>query len=212
MALAVPSLGTTALSNYGELLETLESFADREDFVGQMPDYTKLVEAKLNREVRAAEMGSLATVTLINGVGALPLDFLQSRRVVYDGYPIDYVTPDELAQLRGDSAARINEFSIIGLDLQVAPLSNAEVSLLYYKKIPHLTDYNNTNWVLTDHPDIYLYGCMAFHLADKGDDKALQWKALFEQAVVELKRFSNEKRYAGTMRTSGIRQVYGVSC
>lgn len=212
MSIAVPSPGTTGISNYGKLLETLHNFNDREDLATKMPDYIRLLEAELNREVRAAEMGQLATITLLNGVANLPLDFLQARRVVYNGHPIDYVTPDELAVLRGNSAATIKEFSIIGLDIQVAPLSNVDLGLLYYKKIPMLSDYNSTNWVLDSHPDIYLYGTMAFALAERGDDRSLQWKAQFDRAVTALQSFSNEKRYAGTMRATGVTQISGAVC
>ena len=78
--------------------------------------------------------------------------------------------------------------------------------LMYYAKIPTLSDSAETNWLLTHHPDIYLYGAL-LHSAPylKEDERAQTWAALYTAAVVRVNNASNKSTASG----SGLRLKIG---
>ena len=59
-----------------------------------------------------------------------------------------------------------SNFTIIGSNLYGYPNSGSTVELVYYAKIPPLTALAPENWLLTDSPNIYLYGSL-MQAADK---------------------------------------------
>ena len=78
--------------------------------------------------------------------------------------------------------------------------------LMYYAKIPTLSDSNETNWLLTHHPDIYLYGAL-LHSAPylKEDERAQTWAALYTAAVMRVNNASSKSTTSG----SGLRLKIG---
>jgi len=114
--------------------------------------------------LRCRDMEEVASLTPASGVCALPADYLQYRRVVEEmatRKPLSYIAPSS-AEIMYPSryAGTARHFTIIGGDLYVFPLATNDIELTYYQKIPHLSDANTTNWLLTKHPQIYLRACM----------------------------------------------------
>jgi hypothetical protein len=77
---------------------------------------------------------------------------------------------------------------------------------MYYAKIPTLSDSVTTNWLLTYHPDIYLYGAL-LHSAPylKEDERASTWAALYSAAVARVNTASSRSTASG----SGLRLKIG---
>ncbi len=78
--------------------------------------------------------------------------------------------------------------------------------LMYYAKVPTLSDSNETNWLLTHYPDIYLYGAL-LHSAPylREDERAQTWAALHAAAVVRVNNASSKSTTSG----SGLRLKIG---
>jgi hypothetical protein len=78
---------------------------------------------------------------------------------------------------------------MIGDTFQLVPTPDASytVELTYYSKIPALSDSNTTNWLLTNSPDVYLYGSLLEAAPYLDDDNKLQvWGSLLEQSLNAL--------------------------
>jgi hypothetical protein len=74
--------------------------------------------------------------------------------------------------------------------------------LTYYATIPALSVSNTTNWLLTDSPDLYLYGALlqaAPYLQD--DQRISTWGTLYERCLNDLKVSDERSR----MATSALR-------
>jgi hypothetical protein len=73
-----------------------------------------------------------------------------------------------------------------------------------YVTLPALGSGQATNWLLDDHPDIYLYGSLAeayAHLRD--DESAATYKGLSDEALGEILREANNKRMpAGPLQSA----------
>lgn len=200
-----------ALDTYPALKTSIATWAMRTgdpEYEAAIPDFIDLVERRLNRTLRVAEMEVTGPVTLTDGAGTLPADFLEARRAVAGSpsYALELVAPgfatDEYPTNYGGYA---RHFSVIGNTLQTYPSSAGPVSLTYYAKIPALSDANTTNWLLDKAPDLYLYGALLEGAPFMLEDPRLQtWTLLFQKGLADLQADDKGKRWAGSRaRVSG---------
>jgi len=79
---------------------------------------------------------------------------------------------------------------------------------MFYKKIDALSDSNTTEQMLTNNPDVYLYGALLeaepFLM---NDQRVGLWLAAFEKAIADLQEQDNKDRHSGSamrvMNTGG---------
>lgn len=93
--------------------------------------------------------------------------------------------------------------SIVNGVARFAPTPDATYAtrLVYRTALPELTDEAPTNWLLTGHPQIYLYGSL-LHAAPflKEDERIVTWATLFKQFADMRAAQSKRARFAGKMR------------
>jgi hypothetical protein len=169
--------------NYTDLVtNTPVWFKDRTDLATYMPDFITLAEGYLNYgmgednpPLRVLDMETVVSLVSVNGVAALPSDYLQYRRVVPatgNRYPILYTTPDGADELYPTGQAGLpKHFTIVGSNLYTYPKTSDNVELTYYARIPALTASAPTNWLMTKNPAIYLRATL-MQAADFIDDEA----------------------------------------
>jgi hypothetical protein len=98
-------------------------------------------------------------------VVALPADYLAWRRLTWTGNPrqeLGYVEPSWLQAAYPDlptDSPRV--FTIEGGNIKTMPLDpgNIALELVYFQQIPALAA-NSTNWLMSQHPDLYLFGAL----------------------------------------------------
>ena len=82
--------------------------------------------------------------------------------------------------------------------LYPTPIAETNVELVYYAKVPAL-ESNATNWLLTNSPDIYLYGSLLHSAPYLQDDARLAvWAQLYSAAVTRLNDSSMQAKTGGT--------------
>ncbi len=152
------------ISTYAELQTAVQNWMDRSDFSSRVPEFIALAEAFFNRKLRCREMVATSSFTTTAGTATLPTDFLQAINVYWNGstpksleeYP-DQVFEDRYGAL---TAGPPEAYLIRGLSIYVAPVDNTtQLKLIYYQKIPALAS-SSTNWLLTAHPDLYLFAAL----------------------------------------------------
>jgi hypothetical protein len=172
-----------------------------------MDDLIDLAEARLNRALRVAEMEASATITLTSGVGDLPDDYLEWREVWSGTARLTYTTPGRAQSDYAYAAYTPGEFTIVGSNLYAYPVgSDPDITLKYYQTIPALSDSNTSNWLLTAHPDAYLFSVVseanAFLLIPEG---AALWAQRAANVIEEITAQDRGKRYANVaIMTRGI--------
>jgi hypothetical protein len=190
-----------ALSTYAGLIESVPRWAFRTgdpEFEAAMPEFIALTENILNNgdegngisPLRVKEMESDDTITLTDGSGWLPNDFLEAR---------SYRWGSEQNDLPADS------FEITGDSIHVDGDHITSVTLGYYAKIPPLTEASQSNWLITKDYRIYLYGCLVQSAAFSRDIEYLpQWAALFKSSLNGLVSSDTRSKYArASIRTRG---------
>lgn len=183
-----------SISTYSELKTSIADWVVRTDLTSVIPDFITLAEAQMNREVRDRRMIKRATATIDAGYTAVPTNWIENVRFQLNTTPIvtlEFVTPDQAAeeQRLDSSNGRPQFFTMIGEEFQVVPSPDSSYTgeLTYYEKIQSLSDSNTSNWMLENHPDIYLYGSLmqaAPYLDD--DERIPTWGGLYSRAIESL--------------------------
>jgi len=195
-----------ALSSYSELKASIADWLNRDDLTSLIPDLITLCEADLNRRLRVREMIVRSTGETSTQFTVLPADFLEAKNVQINTSPpavLDYRSPEALDRYRasiGDTQDTPIFYSLIGDTLEVAPTPSATVTIeiVYYKKITALSDGNISNFVLSTHPDIYLYGSL-LHSAPylHGDERIGTWAGIYDAKVERLNQADSSSQHSG---------------
>jgi hypothetical protein len=142
----------------------------------------------------------------VTDVGNVPLppDYLAWRQVTWLGNPLRelaFVHPSTMASRYPNLPIDLpSEFTIEGSTLRVMPQDATPLKFLYYQLIPSLAT-NSTNWLMSAHPDLYLFGALTEAQAYAvNSDTAALWKARRDELFDEVERLSNKSRGAGAVR------------
>lgn len=197
-----------AITNYGELKSAVGDFLNRSDLTSVIPTFIDFAEAEFNRILRIRQMVARAEAVIDSRFSAVPADFLEAKDlVIVTGNPVtplQFITQQEMAQLRNTtitSAGKPKYFSVVGGQFEFLPTPDAEYSLemTYYANIDALSADTDTNWLLTDYPDLYLYTSL-MHSAPylKDDERVMLWANLAKKAKEELVESDTSASYAGS--------------
>lgn len=196
-----------AITSYAELQTAMTNWLDRSDLSSRLPEFIVLFEAKINRKLRVRQQITTATLTVTAGSATLPTDYLEKKRLTWMGSQtreLDYVTPTFLSEVNQDSvSASPLYYTIEGSTIKVAPLDNTSLELLYAQKLPPLAT-TDPNWLLTSHPDGYLFGSLAMSATFTEDAQAgAAFGGLAQEILGELWGLDFQMRGTATMRTEG---------
>jgi hypothetical protein len=197
-----------AIASYSELKTAVESWLDHTLFTARVPEFIALFEAAANRRLRVREQEATTTLTPSSGAVALPFDYLAWRRVTSAGaarLELQYVHPSYLqAAYPSAPAGAPRIFTIEGSTLKVRPLDDTPLELDYFQRIAPLSDAAPANWLLTAHPDLYLFGALVeAETFGVNDERAPLWKARRDEIFDAVEMLSNKTRGAGAVRVMG---------
>jgi hypothetical protein len=179
-------------SNYGELKNELSELLFHTRFVGRYDRFTKQFETDANARLRVLPMEAVVSLTTVNGEVALPADYLLWRTVKPATTPyideLDYVHPAYLPAVASNRLPGL--FCIEGDTFKARPVVDTAdaYELHYYRKIPTLTGNDtNTNWLLAEWPNVYLFGLMVEAAADQRNSEMAQlYKARRDEVFAEI--------------------------
>jgi hypothetical protein len=187
--------------NYASLQTTVAAWMHRNDLAAQIPTFIEMAEARFNRELRLADMEAVDTGTATAGVAALPADFLALRSLASDDKPVMYLTPQEFQRYVGASwISTPPVFTMRDGSLVFQPAGDVPYSLLYYAKIPALSNSATTNWLLSTSPDVYVHAALVqARMYVKDVEGAQMSEQAYASAVQSLYRQSRGKQAPGVL-------------
>jgi len=205
-----------AIGTYAELQTAVANWLDRDDLTARIPEFIALAEARFNRILRLRSMEAKYTANTVASQRnlALPASYIQMRNFQVNTSPLttlSYVTPEIYDRLWGGSTGGTPKFyTILANEVSFGPIPGSvmEVEMLFYKKFDNLSVTTTTNTLLTDSPDIYLYGAMLeAEPFIMNDERVPLWAAALDRAVSDMQEQDNKDRHSGSalrvMNTSG---------
>lgn len=205
-----------AITTYAELKSAIGDWLNRDDLDAVIPNFISLAEAQFNRTIRHRKMVTRSDATVDTPYFAVPADWLENIRFQLNTDPITpllYVTPEQAAEerLKYSVANQPLMFTMVGQQFQVIPPPNTgyDAELLYYAKIPALSDSNTTNWLLTESPDIYLYGALVQSSPYlKEDERINTWAGLYQRFVDDM-MLADERARIGSSKLKARIRTFG---
>ena len=206
-----------AISTFAELKTATANWLDRSDLTDRIPEFIALAEARFNRILRIRDMETVSTaISTVAGTREydLPTGFVQMKEfhLTTDPLtPLAYITPEMMTRIwAGSGQGKPEVFTIIADNVRLGPNPDAvyTTSMLYYKTFTALSDSATTNDMLTNNPDVYLYGTLLEAEPFIMNDERVQlWAIAFKQAIDDIQNQDNKDRHSGSqlrvMNTSG---------
>ena len=198
-----------ALTSYTTLKASIANWLNRSDLTDEIADdFIVLTEADFNSKLRVRKMIAQSTITIDSETESIPTGFLQVRDFyILSGstkYPLRYMTPSQMDQVKGTSVTGIPQaYTILGDTFRFTPKPDSTYTgyINYYKKFDALSDTNTTNFILTDHPSIYLYGSL-FHAANflggVNPQQVQSWTQMYATAMERLELNDREDQFSGS--------------
>lgn len=200
-----------ALSTYSDLQTSIASHLDRSDLTSVIPDFIALFEANANvdkaiKTIFNRTSTSVTTVAAQNYIST-PSNFLDAEALILlnagsKNVITNYGTPSSLytafpQTTNGFPGGFITQAS--KLELARTPDAAYSGTLYYYSKIPALSTTNTTNWLLTNYPNLYLYGSLTAAEVYMGTDQRLQvWGNLYDNFLQKLGGATDRSKYSGS--------------
>ena len=206
-----------AISTYSELQTAAANWLDRSDLSDRIPEFIALAEARFNRILRIRDMETVSTA-ISTSAGtreySLPTGFVQMKEfhLTTDPLtPLAYITPEMMTRIwAGSGQGKPEVFTIIADNVRLGPSPDVvyTTSMLYYKTFTALSDSATTNDMLTNNPDVYLYGTLLEAEPFIMNDQRVQlWATAFKQAIDDIQFQDNKDRHSGSelrvMNTGG---------
>ena len=198
-----------ALTNYTTLKTSIANWLNRSDLTDEIADdFIKLTEADFNSKLRVRKMIAQTSFTIDSETEALPTGFLQVRDIyILSGNtkcPLRYMTPSQMDLIKGTSTTGLpSSYTILGDTFRFSPKPDSTYTayINYYKAFDELSDTNTTNYILTTHPAIYLYGSL-FHAANFlggiNPQQVQTWQQMFATAMERLELNDREDQFSGS--------------
>ena len=193
-----------ALATYSDLQASIASYLARSDLTVQIPDFIRLTEIRLRRDVRIRQMLKLSFTAMTGSTVGLPNDFLEMRNLYLETnpeQPLTYQTPsiftrDGLAQESGQP----RNYTILSDEIQVSPAPNGtfNIYMLYYAAPAFLSNANTSNVFMAQCPDLLLYGSLVEaepYLMN--DNRLAVWAGMFQRGLDSLTTSDDRGEYSG---------------
>jgi len=193
-----------AFTTYTELKNTIADYLARSDLTTQIPDFVRLAESRLARDLRLRQMLKVATATTTadDSTVSLPADFLAMKDLHLDTNPVRVLqfqnTSNFFRNARTTDKGVPTMYTLLGSEFQFAPYPDAEYTLrmVYYYKPEILSDSNASNLFLANCPDLLLYGALAEaepYLMN--DERLATWSALYDRGLASLRASDDDSEY-----------------
>ena len=115
---------------------------------------------------------------------------------------LQFLTPQQMTNFAASNqTGDTRYYTIEANQFRVRPTlsDTATIEITYYQRIPSLSDDVDTNWVLQQESDLYLYGSLAeAERYLKNDARVALWESEYQKALIQLDGSDKRDRWTGT--------------
>ena len=176
------------IATYGELKAAVSTWAidSTAAFTAQIPQFITFAENRIawgsdmplaSEPVRVRDQEKTLDLTVTDGEGTLPGDFLEAERLYWEHsipWELKYVSRRAFhTTLEAQTIGGLpSTYTIEGDRLLVNPVSSGTAKLLYSARYPAFVDDADTNWLLQNAPGVYLEAALVEAFGFKRDTNA----------------------------------------
>ena len=202
------------MTTRAELLQDLDAWLARDDVAADADASTmlRLAEAQINRRVRVRAQETTIKLECRSRATPLPDDFLAFRAATLDsslGRDIQYLTPERIreAPIWNNQGGGLTDNTALAMTIEgnalilaPAPTDGGPVTLdlVYFARFLPLVNGDDSNWLLMNAYDVYLFAALKqVSIWDQDDQAALKFELLLDRALEELRISERRGRFPG---------------
>jgi len=198
------------IQNYAELQAAIADWLNRDDLTAEIPTFIQLAEARIKDDDRLINQ-IVTRLAVATQEVALPTDFVENDALAHDGptyfFDVEPVAISQLPDFMLSSSESGVPRAVSFIDQQrarFAPIPNASYDLLfsYFQTVRSLDGVTvQSNWLLDERPDIYLYASLIEASAFLRDpENEAKYEAKYEEKAENYKISRERGQFAGQMR------------
>jgi hypothetical protein len=203
------------VSTLGQLKTSVDSWLIRDDVAVSGADFPQILlvaESEIARDVFLQVQETRVTINFTARAADLPADYngLRDPFIDSEARKFEYQTPQAFRESSNYATGRTGAFFTIEggggtvgderaqilLSAPPSPSAPLDLEILYWARFAGLTDDADTNWLLRNHFDVYLYATLRsaceYIQEDMLEDRYL---AKYERAVTRTNKHENRKRF-----------------
>lgn len=195
-----------ALANYVDLQAAIANWSHRSDLTAVIPDFVTMAEARISRDLRLRKQITSATLTTVANQATLPLpdDWLEFENLSVATSPNAQLTYVPVEHIDANFSSNYTDvpscFTIEGDNIIFAPIpdSNYDIAAIYYARFPSLIT-NSVNWLMTNHPNIYLFACLievCFYTRDVAAGNVFTQR--YQSELAQLQNVDDRSTHSGS--------------
>jgi len=212
------------MTTLSQLKVSVDNWLARDDVAVAGNDFGQILliaESVLARDLRLNIQEATATLNITGRSIDLPSDFLEMRNPFIDDNVrrFEYMTPQAIRESRSWTDGRAGSFytlegnnnspvdSSATMQLTIAGPASVStpvvVQINYWARLPALVNDPDTNWLLINHYDVYLYAVLRA-AAEYIQEDVLEdrYQAKYISVVTDQTRHENRKRYGAMPKQS----------
>lgn len=186
-----------AITTYAQLQAAVANWLDRTDLTATIPDFIKLAEADINSQFNHREIESTSTLTPVVGSRFIPLPTGYREPLnlwlLWSGsagvQEMRALTPETMSLTTVNSIPQSWCVDGSNIAFECPNISSGQYSFLFrWGGAVALSDTTTTNLVLTNYPNVYLFGALkeaAPYLRDP--DAMVMWEGKYREAIAAAK-------------------------
>jgi hypothetical protein len=211
------------MSTLGQLKTSVDAWLTRDDVAVSGADFPQILllsESDIARDVRAVVQEQSITLNFTGRSADLPYDYIGLRNIFIDDNvrKSEYRTPEAIRESSAWDNGRVGSFysieggsqtpgdertAIIIAGAATAPPDDLDMLVLYWARFAPLVNDPDTNWLLAQHYDVYLYSTLRaaceYIQEDILEDR---YAGKYDRAVHKMSTHENRKRYGAFPKQS----------
>ncbi|MCC2615935.1 hypothetical protein LJ739_06750 [Aestuariibacter halophilus] len=200
-----------ALSTFDELVKSVIKWSHRGDMDLLIPDFITLAETDMKANpqgkpliLNADEKKSAAVMTVGQKYLAFPVQYsgLTALNITVSGeqFQLGYVTPEQLNPRSGQGVPLVYTVANNQIELDIEPDEAYPVDLYYKTVNTPLSAANQTNYVLSKYPNVYLFGTLMNLFTHTQEVENIQlYSTRFYSAIEAANDAEEDIRFSGVL-------------
>lgn len=195
-----------SISTYAELKTSVSNWMKRTDLTDRIPEFIAIGESKIASDVRCNAQQTRSTASVSSQYFDTPTGFLEIRDIHINSDPINslsFLSPKVMSEKFPSGTSGVpNYYTIHGDEFEIKPVPDTTytIEISYIKRFTAFSADADFNWLLTNHPHIYLYAALISANEYTEDDAAiLKYTNLYKDAVAMLNTAEKRAKYGDTL-------------
>lgn len=185
-----------SIATYAELKTAIATWTKRDDLTALIPDFIRMGELRIYRELRIRAMEAALSETIASGSITIPDGYVDMKFLYIDATPVQALQRKSTEWMYANYPTRSSDGKPLfyarerdSIIFGPYPDSTYSVAGVYYKRLDALSDTNTTNWFTTNAPDLLLFAslCEAAPYMEE-DNRIAVWEQKFSTLGAAIQR------------------------